>query len=94
MASLIFSVFVLAAGVLFSSSPWHGVAPVEARQQRFLATPTNLTTRLGARIVLPCRVRNPSLQVQWTKGGFGLGLERDLADWRRYRMIGKDMERE
>ena len=41
----------------------------------FIAEPDNVTTRLGERIVLSCRIANinSSAAVQWTADDFGLG---------------------
>ena len=65
------------------------VAPFE---QRFLREPVAQTARLGERITLPCRVENKRGMLQWTRDGFGLGIERNLTGFDRYRMIGEDEE--
>ena len=50
---------------------------VSSPQQKvyFLAEPDNVTTRLGERIVLACRIANinSTAAVQWTADDFGLG---------------------
>ncbi|CAG9116274.1 unnamed protein product [Plutella xylostella] len=51
-----------------------------------------LTAVVGSRVTLPCRVEHKSGQLQWTKDDFGLGLQRDLSGYERYRMIGSDEE--
>ena len=62
---------------------------------KIITHPESVETRLGSRVVLPCRAQNPQgAIVQWTQGGFGLGDQRNLPGFDRYRVIGQDKERE
>ena len=62
---------------------------------KIITHPESVETRLGSRVVLPCRAQNPQgAIVQWTQGGFGLGDQRSLPGFDRYRIIGQDKERE
>ena len=58
----------------------------------FLVEPENVTTEVGRRVVLQCRVENipENMTVQWTRDGFGLGDDRELKYFERYRMIGQN----
>ena len=60
--------------------------------QRFLREPTDQTAIQGAHVTLPCRVANKKGMLQWTRDGFGLGIERNLTGFDRYRMTGSDEE--
>lgn len=44
----------------------------------------------GSTVVLRCIIKNRSGKVQWTRGGFGLGGDRELSSWDRYTMIGTE----
>lgn len=61
-------------------------------QQRFAIEPTDRSAILGDTIVLACRVINKAGTLQWTKDGFGLGIDRDLSGFPRYSMVGSDDE--
>lgn len=63
-------------------------------QQRFAIEPTDRSAILGDTIVLACRVINKAGTLQWTKDGFGLGIDRDLSGFPRYSMVGSDDEGE
>lgn len=63
-----------------------------SEKQRFAIEPVDATARIGDTIILPCRVVNRVGVLQWTKDGFGLGLERSLRGFPRYQMIGSDEE--
>jgi len=39
-------------------------------------------------VTLPCRVKNKRGALQWTRDGFGLGIDRNLTGFHRYNMIG------
>ncbi|XP_022323502.2 kin of IRRE-like protein 1 isoform X1 [Crassostrea virginica] len=56
--------------------------------QELLEEPENEKSIIGGRIQLKCVVKNRSGIVQWTKDGFGLGNDRDLPPYPRYRMVG------
>ena len=43
-------------------------------------------------IILPCQVKNKRGMLQWTRDGFGLGVERNLTGFDRYHMSGYDEE--
>ena len=64
-----------------------------AAQARFLKTPTAVTAKLGSTVVLPCSVEGVVGSPQWTQNGFGLGTDRGLPAWERYKMIGLDQRR-
>ena len=67
---------------------------VAAQQARFLKTPTGVTAKLGSTVVLPCSIEGVVGSPQWTQNGFGLGTDRSLPAWERYKMIGLDQRRE
>ena len=48
----------------------------------------------GEHVTLPCPVANKRGMLQWTKDGFGLGIERNLTGFDRYHMTGSDEEGE
>ena len=52
---------------------------------------TNFNYALG-HIILPCQVKNKRGMLQWTRDGFGLGVERNLTGFDRYHMSGYDEE--
>ena len=58
--------------------------------QEFYRQPENHTATQGSDTVfLRCIIQNKGRgAVQWTKGGFGLGIEKSLPNWPRYSMIG------
>ncbi|KAM3968931.1 irregular chiasm C-roughest protein-like [Aphomia sociella] len=60
--------------------------------QKFAMEPHSQTAMIGSRVILPCRVENKAGLLQWTKDNFGLGLERNLDAYDRFRMIGSDEE--
>ena len=39
-------------------------------------------------MTLPCRVKNKKGMLQWTRDGFGLGVDRNLTGFHRYNMRG------
>ena len=41
---------------------------------------------------MPCQVKNKRGMLQWTRDGFGLGVERNLTGFDRYHMSGYDEE--
>ena len=45
-------------------------------------------------MTLPCQVENKRGMLQWTRDGFGLGIERNLTGFDRYHMVGSDEEGE
>ena len=66
--------------------------PVLLVEQRFLREPPDQTASVGEHVTLPCRVENKMGNLQWTRDDFGLGLNRNLKGFDRYRMSGSDEE--
>ena len=66
----------------------------QEHQQRFLREPVDQYATIGERVTLPCRVEGKNGVLQWTRDDFGLGSERDLEGFNRYRMTGSDEEGE
>lgn len=60
--------------------------------QDLLEGPESVKSTIGGRILLKCIVKNRSGIVQWTQNGFGMGNERDLPPYPRYRMVGERTE--
>ena len=60
--------------------------------QTFLRQPVDQTAKQGEHVTLPCQVENKRGMLQWTRDGFGLGVERNLTGFDRYHMIGSDEE--
>lgn len=65
---------------------------LEIEQQKFDIEPYDKFVKVGEKLILPCRVVNKQGLLQWTRDGFGLGHERDLAGYPRYQMIGTNDE--
>jgi hypothetical protein len=63
-------------------------------QQYFIKEPEDITVIAGQKVVLPCKVEFKQGLLQWTKDGFGLGVNRDLPGYLTYSMVGKDENRE
>ena len=61
-------------------------------EQRLIREPPDQTAAVGEHVTLPCRVENKEGNIQWTRDDFGLGLNRNLAGFDRYRMSGSDEE--
>ena len=78
--------------VLVASSVVIGLAGAEGglgQTQFFSQEPQQAQeVREGETIKLECRVQNKSGVLQWTKDDFGLGTDRELAGFDRYRMTG------
>lgn len=75
-------------GVTSSKSSANGL------RQRFANQPSPQTAVIGSTVVLPCRVINMIGELQWTRDDFGLGNERELVAFKRYKMIGSHEEGE
>lgn len=60
--------------------------------QSFLREPFDQIATVGEHVTLPCRVINKRGVLQWTRDDFGLGSERELIGFDRYRMTGSDEE--
>ena len=60
--------------------------------QEFIRQPHDQTAKVGDHVTLPCRVKNKRGMLQWTRDGFGLGVERNLTGFDRYHMSGTDEE--
>ncbi len=54
------------------------------RQQQLLEEPPDVNANLGDEVVLPCLVRDRAGPLQWTRNGFGLGLDTSLPGFPRY----------
>ena len=54
--------------------------------------PLLITNNQGEHVTLPCQVENKRGMLQWTRDGFGLGIERNLTGFDRYHMVGSDEE--
>lgn len=67
-------------------------SPGEIPPQVFLREPMDQTATLHSNVFLPCRVQNKKGILQWTRDGFGLGVERNLTGFDRYTMTGSDEE--
>ena len=67
-------------------------AQVHPIEQKFLREPPDQTAALGEHVTLPCRVKNQKGKIQWTRDDFGLGLNRYLKGFDRYKMSGSDEE--
>ncbi|XP_068214573.1 irregular chiasm C-roughest protein-like [Palaemon carinicauda] len=61
-------------------------------EQKFANQPSPQTAVIGSTVVLPCRIINKVGVLQWTRDDFGLGNERELHAFKRYKMIGADEE--
>lgn len=61
-------------------------------EQAFLREPFDQMASVGEHVTLPCRVVNKKGVLQWTRDGFGLGTDRNLTGYHRYRMSGSDEE--
>ena len=60
----------------------------------FIEEPENVTTRVGERVLLGCRVANvnSNASVQWTRDDFGLGTKELMAVWPNMRIIDSNPE--
>ena len=67
-------------------------AEIQLLDQRFLREPPDQTAAVGEHVTLPCRVENRKGKIQWTRDDFGLGLNRNLKGFDRYKMSGSDEE--
>ena len=61
-------------------------------EQAFLREPFDQIASVGEHVTLPCRVVNKRGVLQWTRDGFGLGTDRNLTGYHRYKMSGSDEE--
>ncbi|CAM6006558.1 unnamed protein product [Sphagnum balticum] len=60
--------------------------------QTIVEGPSSMKVLLGGDVLLKCTVQNQAGAVQWTKNGFGLGTDRNLAVFERYAMVGSSSE--
>ena len=58
--------------------------------QSFVEEPNDVTINIGDNFTLPCKVSNRRGKVQWTRDDFGLGEDRALNGFPRYKMLGND----
>jgi len=61
-------------------------------EQSFKTEPEDVIAVEGERVVLGCEVKNKTGTLQWTRDDFGLGTDRDLSGFRRYKMLGRGEE--
>ncbi|CAK8694163.1 unnamed protein product [Clavelina lepadiformis] len=63
-----------------------------AQKPSIIEDPQDVTVRQGDDVTLRCVVKNLPYDdltpVQWTRGGFALGYDRNLSNWERYSMVG------
>ena len=78
----------MSVGLAVASASRHG----RVQQQQFATQPSPQTAILGSTVVLPCRVLRMAGELQWTRDDFGLGNERELTAFKRYKMIGSHEE--
>ncbi|XP_059140108.1 irregular chiasm C-roughest protein-like isoform X2 [Physella acuta] len=76
-----FCVFIIFSGLVFSGA--------ECRM-RFLVHPSNASVAEQVDFVFNCTITELDGDVQWTKGGFGLGIDRELEGFERYSMVGSE----
>ena len=69
-----------------------GVISAQEIEQSFLREPFDQVAKIGEHVTLPCRVVDKVGVLQWTKDDFGLGSDRELDGFKRYRMTGSDEE--
>jgi hypothetical protein len=75
------------------TTPVHAnISSNQVQQQLFRRTPDNQTATVGDTVTLACSVLNKIGVLQWTRDGFGLGTERNLQGYDRYRMSGSEEE--
>ena len=67
-------------------------AELAMSNQKFLREPLDQIASIGEHVTLPCRVVNKLGALQWTRDDFGLGTDRNLTGYKRYRMTGSDEE--
>lgn len=85
----IFGLFIL---VILQACCWVEANRVQLPPQEFIRQPHDQTAKVGDHVTLPCRVKNKRGMLQWTRDGFGLGVERNLTGFDRYHMSGIDEE--
>uniref|UniRef100_T1IW82 Ig-like domain-containing protein n=1 Tax=Strigamia maritima TaxID=126957 RepID=T1IW82_STRMM len=68
------------------------LSTMEAVQQSFVEEPGDLSVVKGANVILPCIVKMKMGMIQWTRDSFGLGIEREMKGFPRYKMIGNDKQ--
>lgn len=56
----------------------------------FLVHPSNASVAEQVDFVFNCTILELTGHVQWTKGGFGLGIDRELEGFERYSMVGSE----
>ena len=57
---------------------------------KFISEPDDTHAQLGTNLTLNCIISQTNGIVQWTKNHFGLGVDRDLAAYKRYSMFGDE----
>ena len=79
---------MLSVFVLLSMSVLHSICATIG--QYFLSEPSDVIFKTGADLQLPCTVGNKQGACQWTKDGFGLGIDPSLPGFPRFSMGGDD----
>ncbi|XP_064650487.1 kin of IRRE-like protein 1 isoform X3 [Lineus longissimus] len=74
--------------VLGSIFIWILLVHTVSCDQRFMEEPSDQAVIAGSTATMKCAVADMVGELQWTKDGFGLGVERDLPGYKRYSMIG------
>ena len=69
----------------------HRIDASPAPKQRFLTEPKSTSVLEGGDLVLGCSVADQVGELQWTRDDFGLGTDRELVGYSRYRMVGADL---
>lgn len=70
----------------------HYLCSFSKAEQAFLREPFDQIATVGEHVTLPCRVVNKRGVLQWTRDDFGLGTDRNLTGYNRYKMSGSDEE--
>jgi len=70
--------------IIHTSHITHGVPT----GQYFITTPVNSIVNSGQHVRLSCKVGSIAGSCQWTRDGFALGTDRNLAGYSRYLMAG------
>nr|QRF78297.1 kirrel [Novocrania anomala] len=71
---------------------WFLIVGTAFAQQRFLVQPQNKSLIQGGMVILKCQVENLVGSLQWTKNYFGMGQDRTLSGFDRYKIIGSESD--
>jgi len=87
---LVTAVFLIVTkGAAVNAGVTRGDTPVNMKQY-FLSEPDDMVAITGDHVLLRCQVANLQAPCQWTKDGFGLGQDVNLAAYPRYSLEHKD----